>query len=140
MSVHIKRGWRAFFGPYPLLMICTWVCKTGLVKDRSGLSDFVGKLRKAAIEGELEFYGRLIAETGIERNLTRIPPAQLAPCAIHIDTSRSDARAANGGVFTYDSKRGTSKPSPQIGQYCDLHVGRKVLRITMRLSEDAQQD
>ncbi|KPF96197.1 hypothetical protein IP86_17440 [Rhodopseudomonas sp. AAP120] len=58
--------WRLFFGPYPLLMMCTWAGKIGLIEDSRKAVSCLDRLRRAAVEGELDFYGQLITTSGVE--------------------------------------------------------------------------
>ena len=134
---HVQRRWRLFFGPYPLLLIYIWAGKLGLVRDRNQAAGFLDELRRAAIKGELEFYGQLITATGVERQLKKIPPVHLETYAISLNTSLPLAKGGNEEIFTYDQKRGV-KASQQVGHYCNLHVSRRVLRITVKIWEGAQ--
>ncbi|MFX5714337.1 hypothetical protein ABTE40_21570, partial [Acinetobacter baumannii] len=77
------------------------------------------KLRRAAIEGELEFSGQLITATGVERELTKIPAGHLRTYAISLGTS--GARGRNEEAYTYDPNRAASKASRQVGHFCNLH-------------------
>lgn len=137
LRLHVQRRWRLFFGPYPLLILCTWVNRIGLCKNGRQMVGFLDKLREAAIEGELEFYGQMIETTGVQRQLTKISPALLRRCAISLSTTRAYALGGNEEIFTYDKQK-TSKASQQTGHYCNLHVSRRVLRITRKIWEDAQ--
>lgn len=102
LRLQIQRRWRVFFGPYPLQMMINWADKIGLMKENRGAAAFLDRLRRAAIEGELEFYGQLITMTGVERDLTKIPPGHLRTCAISLGTSRALGR--NEEVSTCDPK------------------------------------
>ncbi len=135
LRLHIQRRLRPFFGPYPLLMMVTWADKIGLIKGNGEALALLERLRRAAIEGELEFYGQLVTTTGVERELTKVPPGHLQVCAIGLGTSRAQGR--NEDAFTYDPKRPASKASRQVGHFRNLHVSRSVLGIIRRIWEDA---
>ena len=131
----IRKRSRFFFGPYPLLM----VSRTGLARNREETLDFVERLRAAGIKQKLDFYGQLITNDGTNPELTRIPPAHLEKCAITIATSLTLARGGNEQVCTYDPKRKFGTVSGQPGQYCNLHVSRKVLKLIKGLWYDAHR-
>ena len=40
LRTFVQRRWRFFFGPYPQLMIYTWVDKIGLIEDRKQAVSF----------------------------------------------------------------------------------------------------
>jgi hypothetical protein len=117
-------------------MMINWADKIGLMKENGGAAALLDRLRREAIEGKLEFYGQLITMTGVERELTKIPPGHLRTCAISLGTSRELGR--NEEVSTYDPKRTASKAGRRVGHYCNLHVSRRVLGITRKIWEDAQ--
>lgn len=135
----IRKRSRFFFGPYPLLIIYVWVSRIGLVRNRVEALNFVERLRTAGITQELDFYGQLITNPGTNSELTRIPPAHLEKCAITIATSLTLARGGNEQVCTYDPKRKSGSVSGQPGQYCNLHVSRKVLKLIKWLWYDAHR-
>lgn len=135
----IRKRSRFFFGPYPLLMMYVWVSRTGLARDRVATLNFVERLRAAGIKQELDFYGQLITNDGTNPELTRIPPAHLEKCAITIATSLTLAQGGNEQVCTYDPKRKFGTVSGQPGQYCNLHVSRKVLKLIKGLWYDAHR-
>ena len=135
----IRKRSRFFFGPYPLLMMYVWVSRTGLARNREETLDFVESLRAAGIKQKLDFYGQLITNDGTNPELTRIPPAHLEKCAITIATSLTLARGGNEQVCTYDPKRKFGTVSGQPGQYCNLHVSRKVLKLIKGLWYDAHR-
>jgi len=129
----IRKRSRFFFGPYPLLMMYVWVSRTGLVKDRVQTLRFIEKLRAAGIKQELDFYGQLITNDGTDAELTKIPSAHLDKCAINIATSRALTQGGNEQVCTYNPRRKSGAVSGQPGHYCNLHVGRKVLKLIKEL-------
>ena len=135
----IRKQSRFFFGPYPLLMMYVWVSRTGLVRGRVETVNFGERLRAAGIKQELDFYGQLITNDGTNPELTRIPPAHLEKCAITIATSLTLAQGGNEQVCTYDPKRKFGTVSGQPGQYCNLHVSRKVLKLIKGLWYDAHR-
>jgi hypothetical protein len=135
----IRKRSRFFFGPYPLLMMYVWVSRTGLVRNRVETLNFVERLRAAGIKQELDFYGQLITNDGTNPELTRIPPAHLQKCAITIATSLTLAQGGNEQVCTYDPKGKFGTVSGQPGQYCNLHVSRKVLKLIKGLWYDAHR-
>lgn len=137
LRLQIQRRWRLFFGPYPVLMMCIWAGKIGLIKGNGEAIAFLDRLRRAAIAGELEFYGRMITTTGVERELTKIPPGHLRTCAISLSISRAYAQGGNEEISTYDPKQTASKASRQVGHYCNLHVSRRVLGVMRKIWEDA---
>lgn len=128
LSEPVRRRWRLFFGPYPLLFMYVWVSRIGLVKDQAQTLGFLEKLRKAGAKAELDFYGQQITKDGRKAELTKIPPAHLAQCAIKITTSRTLRQGGNEQVCTYDATRRSGAASRQ-GYYCNLHVGRKALKV-----------
>ena len=138
-SLHqqIRRRWRLFFGPYPLLMMATWANKIGMIKGNGEAVAFLDQLRRAAIEGELEFYGQSITATGVERELTKIPATHLRTCAISLGTS--GVRGRNEETYTYDPNPTASWASRQVGHFCNLHVSRRVLGIIQKIWEDAHR-
>lgn len=135
----IRKRSRFFFGPYPLLMMYVWVSKTGLVRNRVETLNFLERLRAAGIKQELDFYGHLITNDGTNPELTRIPPAHLEKCAITIATSLTLTQGGNEQVCTYDPKGKFGVVSGRPGQYCNLHVSRKVLRLIKGFWYDAHR-
>ena len=135
----IRKRSRFFFGPYPLLLMYVWVSRTGLVKNRVETLNFLERLRTAGTKQELDFYGQLITNDGTNSKLTKIPPAHLEKCAITIASSLTLAQGGNEQVCTYDPKRKFGTVSSQPGQYCNLHVSRKVLKLIKGLWYDAHR-
>jgi hypothetical protein len=113
LSEPVRRRWRLFFGPYPLLLIYVWVSRIGLVKDRAQTLGFLEKLRKAGVKEELD--------------------PHLGNCAIRITTSLTLTQGGNEQVCTYDPTRRSRTFSDQAGYYGNLHVGRKVLKFIREL-------
>lgn len=129
----VRPRWRFFFGPYPLLMICIWIDKIGLIRDRKQADNFLDSLREAAIAGELEFYGQAIKKDGKELGLRRVPPDHFRSHAISVPAIGTYTQAGNEQICTYDERRASERRSNQIDRYCNLHVSRKVLRIVKRI-------
>lgn len=133
LRTFIQRRWRFFFGPYPLLMIYTWVDKIGLIEDRKQAVSFLDSLREAGTTGELEFYGQGITKDGKEPELRQIPSEHLRSHSISVPAVSTYTQAGNEQICTYDAKRNSRRRSDQPGCYCNLHVSRKVLRIVKRI-------
>lgn len=140
LAAPIRKRWKLFVGPYPLLLMYVWVSKTGLVKDRVQTLRFLETLREAGAKKELDFYGQLMTEDGREPELTKIPSGHLEKCAISITTtSLALARGGNEQVGTCDPTRKSSEFFGQPGYYCNLHVSRNVLKLIKALwYEDAR--
>lgn len=137
LRTFVQLRWRFFFGPYPLLMIYTWVDKVGLIEDRKQAVSFFDSLRQAGTTGQLEFYGQAIRKDGKEPELRQIPPEHLRSHAIRVPAVGKFTHAGNEQICTYDEKRASRRRFDQPGCYCNLHVSRKVLRIIKRIWNSA---
>ncbi|MBJ7401902.1 MAG: hypothetical protein JHD07_00740 [Bradyrhizobium sp.] len=125
----LARLWRGWTGPYPLHMICIWICRIGVVKDKTQMISFLTTLQEGARKGELDFYGQLMTENS-RPELTRIPSAHFDDHAIDTKAVMA-AKYNNEQVCTFRSREKSSALTSSGECYCNLHVNRKVLRLVM---------
>lgn len=121
--------WRCWVGPYPLHMICIWVRRIGLVKDRTQMTTFLGTLQAAAKNGEIVFYGRILSENSLPV-LKKIPSAHFVDHIINVRAAMVPTYD-NEQVCTLRRREKTRGLCSRDAPYCNLHVNRKVLGLVL---------